>query len=25
VLESFKETTWCVLRIGMMAAVVDTP
>jgi hypothetical protein len=24
-LESFKETTWCVLRIGMMAAVVDTP
>jgi hypothetical protein len=24
-LESFKETTWCVLGIGMMAAVVDTP
>jgi len=25
VLESFKETTWCVIGIGMMAAVVDTP
>jgi hypothetical protein len=24
-LESFKETTWCVLGRGIMEAVVDTP